>query len=75
MNPQWQPIDTAPHNQMVLLWVANAYGHEHVKTGMSHPINYPELEVISVYEDGETLGWMTELYATHWMPLPTPPTD
>lgn len=69
----WQPIETAPVNTMIQLWAANGFGHKHVKTGMKNPANYPDLSIVSVYEDGESLGFKIEEYAKYWLPLPPTP--
>lgn len=69
----WKPIATAPRGQTVLLYVANAFGHKHVKTGIAYPTNHPDLEIVSIFDDGEALGYKSEDHVTHWMPLPASP--
>ena len=71
----WKPIQTVPTgNIRVLLWVANGYSHGHVKTGVVDPENHPQA-VYSFFDDGECVGMLPELFATHWMPLPNPPEE
>ena len=69
----WQPIETAPRGETVLLYVSNAFGHKHVKTGIAYPTNHPDLEIVSILDDGNSLGYLPEKYARHWMPLPPSP--
>lgn len=69
----WSPIATAPRGEKVLLYVANAFGHGHIKTGIAYPKNHPDLAIVSVFEDGEALGYLSEKYARYWMPLPPLP--
>lgn len=64
----WQPIKQAPQSTKILLWVGNAFGHNHVKTGLVN-----EEGIFSMYDDGECLGMLKEEYATHFMLLPEPP--
>ena len=69
--PEWRPIETAPKDgTKFLIWVANGYGHGHVKTGL---FNERYDGVASIFDDGEALGHLREKYATHWMPFPSPP--
>lgn len=69
----WQPIETAPRGETVLLYVSNAIGHKHVKTGIAYPTNHPDLEIVSIFDDGDALGYLPEKYAMRWMPLPPSP--
>ena len=68
---QWQPIETAPHVGWgnppvdVLLW-GRQLG---VRTGRA--CQYPGLVYASVEYVG---GNIAQEIATHWMPLPAPPT-
>ncbi len=67
----WKRISEEPPSSKdkVLLCVANAYGHEHVKTGFITKSG----DVFSMFDDGDCLGSLLEQYATHWMPLPKLP--
>jgi hypothetical protein len=49
----WQPIETAPKDTAVLLWLGWMFEIGHFNTG---------------------LGRWAANWATHWMPLPSPPT-
>jgi hypothetical protein len=69
----WSPIETAPRGETVLLYVSNAFGHKHVKTGIAYPTNHPDLEIVSIFDDGDSLGYLPEKYARYWMPLPPSP--
>ena len=69
----WRPIETAPRGVTVLLYVSNAFGHKHVKTGIAYPTNHPDLEIVSIFDDGSALGYLPEKYARYWMPLPPSP--
>ena len=64
---EWQPIETAPEGEVVLVWDADAeefFPAEFLSqvTGWGNP--------------GEWMDWhgMRLLHPTHWMPLPDPPT-
>ena len=63
-SPRWQPIETAPIMEMVLVhWVSDRSS-----------------EVACMEENGAWLiGWErledNSPRPTHWMPIPTPPTD
>ena len=63
---EWQPIETAPKDSEVLLWVDIAVGNPLVIQGCW----------FSDEEMGES-GWIDvngEVHeVTHWMPLPDPP--
>lgn len=65
----WQPINTAPEKEMILIWCINGYSHKHVKTGFVEDCG----AVYSVFSDSESAGHTKEEYCTHWMPLPEPP--
>lgn len=63
---EWQPIETAPLAQMVLLW-QRAWRHpfpgRHAGDG---------IVVVDTCEANAS-GWQT--HASHWMPMPAPPQD
>ena len=60
----WQPIETAPRGQHLLLWVDVSIGPPLVVQGCW-------------YQDGSDDGWIDHhgvpLPVSHWMPLPAPP--
>jgi len=57
----WQPIETAPRMQHVMLWFPRG---QHVLALIgSTPDHY------------ECIGYMGNDEPTHWMPLPEPPHD
>jgi hypothetical protein len=62
---EWQPIETAPHDTRVLVWIPPWYGPSDGK-----------IIVASKF----TLGWIDDeaiflqSKPTHWQPLPAPPT-
>lgn len=63
---EWQPIETAPHNEAVLLgwWQDNGIG------------NYDWQVVLGAASHGWRRGTISNMsyhsFATHWMPLPEP---
>lgn len=64
---EWQPIETAPKDETVLVWVPSE-GRIFAAEWVSYPFPHwqPEYsEVFMLYEEEER--------ATHWMPLPKPP--
>jgi hypothetical protein len=74
---EWQPIETAPRDGMVLLFRPSAYEWGKVAPGRHNddrhairPRPYWEmwLKIGGVWESRE---WPP----THWMPLPQPPKD
>jgi len=64
--PQWQPIETAPHGVDVLLYCPD----------MGCQTNRERIE-LGAYSTGRRIGGTSSMsyhsWATHWMPLPTPP--
>jgi len=61
---EWQPVSTAPHDEVVLLYWQDWQGFHYMEatrfsTGERSPNGYSNRS-----EHG---------YATHWMPLPAPP--
>jgi hypothetical protein len=67
-NNEWQPIETAPKNEE--FWV---YGKIDGKPKMSVGwISQENKKTIWVNDD---YGVAEEITATHWMPLPKPPTN
>ena len=61
---EWKPIDTAPHGELVLLWVPATQR------------TIAEMEVGAASWGWRSGGISNMSYhgrATHWMPLPAPP--
>jgi hypothetical protein len=62
----WQPIETAPKDQDVLLWVEAAMGHFYVDIGRWFALRL-----------GEDAGFWSchaiKVRTAYWMPLPAPP--
>ncbi len=66
---EWQPIETAPKNTDVLVYVLD--GYEKMGVAMFHTY---------AYKDGGWWQWeheyqVREIVPTHWMPLPDPPQE
>lgn len=71
---EWQPIETAPESEPILVWADNLHR------------GIPSAEVVVVVcSEGEMTFWTNggpnagddlffETSPTHWMPLPAPPT-
>ena len=59
---KWQPIDSAPNDQVVLI-----YGPRGVEVGLRHLYASARLYWVSNWTPIE--GYQP----THWMPLPEPP--
>jgi hypothetical protein len=63
---EWQPIETAPKDgEPILLCVGNVIG-----SGRYRSLHRTISTMLNFYFDGATLP----SGATHWMPLPAPPT-
>jgi len=65
---EWQPIETAPKDTLVLLYL----GNNDIEIGEGwHTYDDPP------YEPSKELYWWVEemgrVYPTHWMPLPEAP--
>ena len=61
----WRPIESAPHNEQVLLYCPERgiTNHERIELGFaSHGRRV-----------GATSSFSRHSWATHWMPLPNPP--
>lgn len=67
VRPKWQPIETAPHNEAVLLYCP--YRHEsnpeRIEIGEATRGARNSFRGMSTYS--------AHAWATHWMPLPEPP--
>ncbi len=60
--PEWQPIETAPNNELILLGPTKRMG---VCVGMNHSFEGWVTETPS--------DWVSIYTPTHWMPLPAAP--
>jgi hypothetical protein len=79
----WQPIETAPRGQKVILFYRNRAGKARTVMGRFHkkgevPDEFDDAEEPSPagwYEDTGTHEdvYLTDCPPTHWMPLPDPP--
>jgi len=68
----WQPIETAPTNTSVLIFIPNAehYG-EGIYRGLQVDMRTGRHWTVSGLHMGRDCG--TTWQPTHWMPLPDPP--
>lgn len=67
---EWQPISTAPKNEMILGFFPDA-DTEIMIVGClvtDHPDDSPDW-----YHQDDRLGAPLDVEPTHWMPLPEPP--
>jgi len=69
---KWQPIETAPKNESVLIFIPNA---EHYGPGIYRGMlvdmgTGPHWDANALHM-GRSCGWGNQ--PTHWMPLPEPP--
>ncbi len=69
---EWQPIETAPTDGTRVL----VFGERLYRGGGT---NDAEVHIVIAYRDVEEIGdeWLdgdVEVYPTHFMPLPAPPT-
>jgi hypothetical protein len=63
--PEWQPIETAPHDTLVLLFSFSDGKQE---------VGYASSGSRRKLSDGSIVSNMSwHGHATHWMPLPPPP--
>ena len=58
MNGQWQPSETAPNDEALLVWADHSFVVGHYNTALKRWIAYDERGLRNV---------------THWMPLPPRP--
>jgi hypothetical protein len=66
---QWEPIETAPFEERVLLWCEdNRHGRRANPVVFGRVVDFGEGER-KVYGEGMNGDWLF----THWMPLPSPP--
>lgn len=56
---KWQPIETAPEDEFVLVWCPDYNGEEEHVIAMLGPLGW----------------WPRYCGPTHWMPLPEPPEE
>lgn len=69
MTNEWQPIETAPRDgTAVLLYCPTFYFGPGVYLGWWEGTHF------ECCTEGQTLGPYSDNGATHWMPLPAPPT-
>ncbi len=62
----WNPIDTAPHEVRVLMWSPDG----------TMEVGFASFGQRTQLSNGDIVSNMScHGYATHWMPLPTPPAD
>jgi hypothetical protein len=72
MTGNWQPIETAPLNESVLVYIPNT---EHYGDGIWRAIHV-DMRAVKRWQ---TTGWAcgrdlpSDVQPTHWMPLPEPP--
>lgn len=66
---KWHPIETAPTDQWILVYEPSNYS----------PVLAVMLDEDGIWYEGEYgraimgVNWMSDIGATHWMPLPEPP--
>lgn len=76
---EWQTIDTAPKGAKGYSWMLLAWGPDEDKnTGWGMRWNDQFFSAPSFYCMGQERKYQQreiEIYPTHWMPLPPPPTD
>ena len=68
MSSKWQPIETAPKDGSLILITD---GHCSYAAWYEGQCQY-EWAIADDNGDDNAIG---EMYVTHWMPLPEPPTD
>jgi len=69
MVEEWKPIDTAPTDGTYILVCDSAVGGGHMTV-----VSYTEEDYPDVWETAEFCVYHETAF-THWMPLPTPPTE
>lgn len=65
---EWKTIDSAPvsDHKSIIIYDPNAEGRTVIEARLA-----PDF----TYYDPTYYEWFSETKATHWMPLPTPPTS
>lgn len=63
----WQPIETAPVNQLVLIWIPNS-------TNVSGDKGRYSLATLHAKLDPDMAAY-SKSFPTHWQSLPEPPQD
>ena len=75
MKSEWQPIETAPDNGTALFWIRGRTPDEQwVMEPGDKPVdmsNTPPRIVMGRHRS----CYSSLMIATHWMPLPSPPSD
>jgi hypothetical protein len=76
MVPQWQPIETAPKDGTEFqAWLEHgSFGYWEPRCRYSDEYDIPQIWGRTDYDED---GWdvYPHIDVTHWMPLPTPPTE
>ena len=74
MGMTWQPIETAPTNESVLIFQPNwdHYGHG-VYRAIHVDMGTGKRWMTTAWACGRDLG--ADAIPTHWMPLPAPPSE
>ena len=70
---EWQPIETAPKDRMILVWDEDVDHPEVVRWNdgvKAFLIGFPDGNADAT---DDIVGW-TAYYPTHWQPLPSPST-
>lgn len=68
---EWQPIETAPANEFILVWCVPPYDEEVAPVWV---VRKDDDGDFWIEHDADGM-WMSASHAvpTHWMPLPEPP--
>ena len=79
MTQKWQPIETAPKESKVHVLVLDNDGNVRMARwyDRSYLTEGPKRRFVSDFDFGDfssTCFWPLDMFATHWMPLPPPPT-
>ena len=73
MMGEWQPIATAPHQKVILLWAETSFDPPNWKmaTGYCRPAYDPPHELEWIWDGWRLKSW--DIKPTHWCSLPDPP--
>lgn len=78
---EWQPIETAPKDGTTILIYGGTYFHDNDGSWNADDSQLKHVTTAYFRRDGWCMGfgesYNDEIWAkpTHWMPLPTPPTQ
>lgn len=76
---EWRTIDSAPKDETILVagvaWVRGGQYETVTAAQVSDFHCYAVVGGQLVYDDGVDNACLVEINATHWMPLPEPPSD